>query len=124
RWRTGGGGSPVIGEVRGLELRGFHGAEANERERGQVFVYDVELEVGDRGASDRLADAVDYTKVAAAVREVNERRYHLLEALATAVAETLFERFRPERVRVRVRKPEVRPAGVDVEFSAVTVTRP
>jgi len=27
-------------------------------------------------------------------------------------------------VRVRVRKPEVRPAGLAVEFSAVTVTRP
>src|SRR5262249_25759689 len=122
--RTGGGGSPVIVELRGLELRGFHGAEANERERGQVFVYDVELEVGDRGASDRLADAGGYTKGAAPRPGGDARRYPLLEALATAVAETLFERFRPERVRVRVRKPEVRPAGVDVEFSAVTVTRP
>jgi dihydroneopterin aldolase len=114
----------VIVELRGLELRGFHGAEADERERGQVFLYDVALEVGDRGASDRLADAVDYTEVAAAVREVNERRFDLLEALGSAVADTLLERFRPEWVRVRVRKPEVRPAGLDVEFSAVTVTRP
>jgi dihydroneopterin aldolase len=114
----------VIVELRGLELRGFHGAEAEERERGQVFLYDVALEVGDRGVSDRLDDAVDYTKVAAAVREVNERRFHLLEALGATVAETLLERFRPEWVRVRVRKPEVRPAGIDVEFSAVTVKRP
>ncbi len=61
--------------------------------------------------------------MAAAIREVNEQRVDLLEALASAVADTLFERFRPEWVRVRVRKPEVRPAGVPVEFSAVTVTR-
>jgi dihydroneopterin aldolase len=114
----------VIVELRGLELRGFHGAEKEERERGQVFLYDIALEVGDRGSTDRLEDAVDYTEVAAAVREVNERRFHLLEALATAVAETLLERFRPEWVRVRVRKPEVKPAAADVEFSAVTVTRP
>jgi dihydroneopterin aldolase len=114
----------VIVELRGLELRGLHGAEQEERERGQVFLYDIALEVGDRGASDRLQDAVDYTMVAAAVREVNERRFHLLEALAAAMADTLLERFRPEWVRVRVRKPEVRPAGADVEFSAVTVTRP
>jgi dihydroneopterin aldolase len=114
----------VIVELRGLELRGHHGAEAEEREQGQVFLYDVQLEVGERGSSDRLEDAVDYRKVAAAVREVNQRPFHLLEALAAAVADTLLERFRPESVRVRVRKREVRPAGIDVEFSAVTVTRP
>ena len=61
---------------------------------------------------------------AAAVREVNERRFDLLEALASAVADTLHERFHPESVSVRVRKPEVSPAGLTVEFSAVTVTRP
>jgi len=111
-------------ELRGLELHGRHGVEAEEQEGGQQFVYDVALEVGDRGANDRLADAVDYTLVAAAVREVNERRFDLLEALASAVADTLLERFHPESVSVRVRKPEVSPAGLTVEFSAVTVTRP
>ena len=111
-------------ELRGLELHGHHGVEAEEQVRGQLFLYDVQLEVGERGANDRLAEAVDYTLVAAAVREVNERRYDLLEALASAVADTLLERFGPESVRVRVRKPEVRPAGLAVEFSAVTVTRP
>lgn len=111
-------------ELRGLELTGYHGVEPEERERGQLFLYDIALEVGDRGANDRLADAVDYTLVAAAVRDVNERRFDLLEALASAVADTLVERFSPESVRVRVRKPEVRPAGLAVEFSAVTVSRP
>ena len=114
----------MIVELYGLELRGFHGVEAAEKERGQAFLYDVALEVGDRGANDRLEDAVDYTKVAAVVREVNERPFDLLEALASSVADTLLERFRPEWVRVRVRKPEVRPIGLDVEFSAVTVRRP
>jgi dihydroneopterin aldolase len=114
----------VIVELRGLQLRGFHGADEAEQERGQTFLYDIALEVGGRGANDRLADAVDYTQVATVVRELNETRHVLLESLATTVADTLFERFRPEWVRVRVRKPEVRPAGIDVEFSAVTVNRP
>jgi dihydroneopterin aldolase len=114
----------VIVELRGLELRGFHGVGAEEKERGQTFFYDVALEVGDRGANDRLEEAVDYTKVAAAIRELNDRRYDLLEALATAVADALYERFEPEWVRVRVRKPEVKPDGLPVEFSAVTVNRP
>jgi dihydroneopterin aldolase len=111
-------------ELRGLELHGHHGVEADEQEQGQLFLYDVVLEVGDRGANDRLPDAVDYTQVAAAVREINDRRFDLLEALASAVADALVERFRPEAVEVRVRKPEVTPAGLKVEFSAVTVSRP
>jgi dihydroneopterin aldolase len=111
-------------ELRGVELHGFHGAYAEEQRDGQRFLYDVELEVGERGADDDLAHAVDYTEVAAAIREVNEQRFDLLEALATTLADTLLERFAPESVLVRVRKPEVRPAGLTVEFSAVTVRRP
>jgi dihydroneopterin aldolase len=111
-------------ELRGLELFGHHGVTEAERDRGQLFVYDVELEVGERGASDRIEDAVDYREVAATLREVADRRFSLLEALATTIADTLVERFPVERVTVRVRKPEVSPAGIDLEFAAVTVERP
>jgi dihydroneopterin aldolase len=112
-------------ELHGLEVFGHHGVEEQERRLGQPFLYDVELEVGERGASDRLAEAVDYTKVAGAIRELSgTRRFDLLEALATAVADLLMERFRPESLRLRIRKPQVRPAGLTVEYSAVTIERP
>ena len=96
----------------------------DERKRGQDFLFDVELEVGERGTSDRLEDAVDYVEVARAVQQVSDaRQYVLLEALASAVADELDRRFSPERVRVRVRKPDVRPAGLEGTVAA-TVTRP
>ena len=41
-----------------------------EKRDGQPFLFDVELEVGDRGADDRIEEAVDYTEVAAPIREV------------------------------------------------------
>jgi dihydroneopterin aldolase len=110
-------------ELYGLHVFGYHGVEEEEQRLGQLFLYDIELEVGERGASDRIEDAVDYREVAQAVREVSARRFALLEALATAVAETLMERFPIEHVRVRVRKPQVKPAGMTVEHSAVTVER-
>jgi 7,8-dihydroneopterin aldolase/epimerase/oxygenase len=111
-------------EVHDLRFFGHHGVHDEERERGQDFVFDVELEVGERGSSDRLEDAVDYVEVAAAVREVSDSRaFALLEALASAVADELEARFSPERLRVRVRKPEVRPAGLEGAVG-VTVTRP
>lgn len=107
-------------ELAGIELYGHHGVGEEERRRGQLFVYDVELEVGELGADDRIETAVDYRDVAAAVRTVAAGRFRLLEALATALADELAARFPVERVKVRVRKPEVRPAGVALEFAAVT----
>ena len=114
----------VTVELVGLELHGRHGALPGERERGQRFLFDVWLDVPHAASrSDRLEDAVDYRDVEAAVSEVSDgRAFHLLEALAGAVAETLLERFPCERVRVRVRKPDVRLAH-PVEHSAVTVER-
>ena len=111
-------------EVRDLRVFGRHGVHDEERERGQDFLFDVELAVGDRGTTDRLEEAVDYVEVTRAVQEVSDgRQFKLLEALATAVADELEQRFAPERIRVRVRKPEVRPAGLEGTVS-VTVTRP
>jgi dihydroneopterin aldolase len=115
----------VILELHGLHVFGYHGVEEEEQRLGQLFLFDIEMEVGDRGANDVLADAVDYTEVAEAIRELsNTRRFDLIEALATAVADLVYERFGPERVKVRVRKPQVKPAGMTVEYSAATVERP
>ena len=111
-------------EVRGLRVFGRHGVHAEERERGQDFVFDIELEVGERGVSDRIEEAVDYVEVARVVQDVSDARaYALLEALASAVADELERRYEPERLRVRVAKPEVRPAGLEGAV-AVVVSRP
>jgi len=111
-------------EVRGLRLFGRHGVHAHEKENGQDFLFDVDLDVGERGSSDRLEDAVDYREVARAVAEVSDARsYDLLEALAAAVADELLRRFDPERVVVRVVKPAVKPGGLD-GTAGVSVSRP
>jgi dihydroneopterin aldolase len=111
-------------EVRGLRLFGRHGVHAREKEDGQDFLFDVDLEVGERGSSDRLEEAVDYREVARTVAEVSDARsYDLLEALAAAVADELLRRFGPERVVVRVVKPAVKPGGLD-GTAGVSVSRP
>ena len=111
-------------QLEAIELHGYHGVLDWEREQGQRFLVDVELDVQQAGSSDRIEDAVDYREVLACVREVSEgRAYRLLEAFATALADTLFERFSVAGVRVRVRKPDValeRPVG----FAAVVAERP
>ena len=110
--------------VHDLRVFGNHGVHEAERTAGQDFLFDVELDVGDRGAGDDFTEAVDYVEVARVVHDVSRaRQFTLLEALATAVAEELESRFSPERVVVRVRKPAVKPAGLDGTVG-VTVTRP
>jgi len=110
-------------ELHGLEVQGFHGALPEEREHSRRFLFDVWLAVPEAALSDRLEDAVDYRDVAAAVREVSDgNAYHLLEALAAGVADELLTRFPVERVRVRVRKPDVE-LDPPVEYSAATVER-
>ena len=114
----------IVVEVEGLELDGHHGASADEQERGQRFLFDLRLEVSDAALSDRLEDAVDYREVVRCVSEISDgRRFSLLEALAAAVADAIVSRFPVEAVRVRVRKPDVRPAGFAVEWTAATVER-
>jgi dihydroneopterin aldolase len=115
----------IVVEVKGLELFGRHGVGYEERARGQTFLYDLRLEVSDAALSDRLEDTVDYVAVAEVVKEISAaREFHLLEALAAAVADAVSERFPVERVQVRVRKRDVEPAGLPVAWTAATVERP
>ena len=112
----------MIIELYGLEVFGYHGAYEEEQRNGQLFLWDVQLDVGDRGADDDLERALDYTQVAAKIRELSDgHRFNLLEALATSVADALYEQFAPTRLKLRVRK---QPAGLGVEHSAVIVQRP
>ena len=114
----------VTVELFGLELHGRHGVLDEERAEGQRFFFDVWLDVPEAAArSDRLEDAVDYREVVAAVRAVSDGRdFRLLEVLAAAVADELLTRFPVSRVRVRVRKPDVR-LDAPVDYSGVSVER-
>jgi len=111
----------VIVELHGLEVFGRHGVLDQEKLDGQVFVYDVELEV-EEPAADRIDAAVDYRLVAGYVQEVSDSGpFELIETLAAVVADTLIDRLGASRVRVRVRKPL--PADIAAEWSAATAER-
>ena len=73
-------------ELHGIELHGHHGVLEHERQEGQRFLVDLDLEVAETTAAetDRIEDAVDYRDVVASVVEVwDARAYTLLEALAS-----------------------------------------
>lgn len=112
-------------ELVGLVVFGRHGYLEEERRLGQRFLVDLWADVPeDAASSDDLEETVDYRKLAGLVRAVfagPERL--LLEGLAGAVADGVLERFPAvERVRVRVRKPDV-VLDPPVEHAAVIVER-
>jgi len=116
--------SEILIQIEGLELRGFHGALAEEKKQGQRFLFDIELVAHDAGVrSDKLQDTVDYTEVVECVRAISEGTdFNLIEALAASVADSLLERFPVSRARVRVRKPEVI-LNASVDFTAAIADR-
>ena len=112
-------------ELSSLVLFGHHGYVEEERKLGQRFLVDLWVDVDEGAArSDDIDDTVDYRHLAALVREIfagPERL--LLEALAAAVADGVLERFPDaQRVRVRVRKPDV-VLDPPVEHAAIIAER-
>jgi dihydroneopterin aldolase len=112
-------------ELLSLVVFGHHGYLEAERRLGQRFLVDLWVDVPETaGSTDDLDDTIDYRKLAELVREVfagPERL--LLEGLAGTVADGILERFPTvERVRVRVRKPDV-VLEPPVEHAAAIVER-
>ncbi|MCD6335408.1 MAG: dihydroneopterin aldolase [Candidatus Latescibacteria bacterium] len=99
----------IVGKLRlkNMTFFGHHGVCPEERELGQRFEVDVEMayEMARAAASDRVGDAINYQTVYEAVQSVmTGEPVHLLEALASRIAETVMKRFPAQRAVVRVRK--------------------
>ena len=111
--------------MEGMAFFGRHGVFPAERELGARFSVDVELE-GDlhaAGRSDRLEDTINYVQAYGLVKEVVEGEpCHLLEAVASRIADRLLSLPRVERARVRVHKRP--PLEGEFRSFGVEVTRP
>lgn len=105
------GGDRIV--LEGLEFHGYHGVFEEERTFGARFTVDIELFLP-LPDQDLLAETVDYSRVYATVRrEVTERRYRLIEALANHIAgAVLADEPAVEAIKVRVHKPHAPLPGV------------
>ncbi len=102
-----------------------HGVHDWERREAQPFEVDVELyrDLQLAGRADDLDATIDYGPVYASVQRILEGpSIKLLEALATAIAETLLADLDITEVVVRVRKPAVKLGG-PLDFAGVEIRR-
>ena len=101
------GGNDTI-ELRGMRFFGRHGVSLEERMEPQPFEVDVVLHVDltRAGASDELAETVDYSTIFDGVAGIVESRsFRLIEALAAAIGEMVLASHAVAEVEVAVRKP-------------------
>ncbi len=111
--------------LKGLEFFAYHGVMPEERTLGQKFILDVELflDLQPAGLTDDLTRTINYAQVFETVQSiVCTRSYHLIEAVAEAVAKELLEQFPLNQVTVRVKKPQA-PIPGQFAWLAVEITR-
>lgn len=104
--------------LRDMRFMGRHGVSVEEQRTPQRFEVDVELVLNlqPAGVDDDLAQTVDYARVYETARQIVESTtYHLIEALAEAIAHEILAEWAADgrliEVGVRVRKPEVKLGG-------------
>jgi dihydroneopterin aldolase len=112
-------------ELKGIEVLARHGVLEHEKQQPQIFRIDLTLylDLDAAGASDDLADTVDYGKLAEITHDLVQGESHdLIESVANQIARAVLAEFPVERVTVTVHKPEA-PIPLTFEDVAVTVDR-
>lgn len=110
-----------------VRFYGYHGVNPEERVQGQRFVVDVHLETDLRpaGASDDLAQTINYSSVYQRVKAIVEGEPRdLIEAVAEEIATTLLAEFpTASTATVTIRKPEVALKGAMLNAAGVRIHR-
>jgi FolB domain-containing protein len=116
--------------VEGIRINCVIGLNEWERLVRQEVVIDVTVHADTRkaGASDNVADTVNYrTVIKKVVEHVTASRYRLIEALAENVARLCLSEPGARRVDVRVRKPgalrDADSVGVEISRSSIDDAR-
>jgi len=109
----------------GVEVYAYGGVTEAERQIGQRYRIDIELDIDLRAAaaSDALEDTASYAEVyEVATSIMRERPFKLIENVAARIAEGVLRQFPAERVCVRLSKL-LPPIDGIVAAAAVEITR-
>ena len=109
--------------VKDLSVAAVIGVHDWEREAEQTLLFSVDMvaDVRRAAATDDLADALDYSAVAATIAAVvREGKFRLIETAAERVAERLLADFPVSWLRLELRKPI---AGASPYTAAILIER-
>ncbi len=104
----------------------YHGALKEEQHIGGKFEADVDIytDFSDAAANDDLSKTINYDEVYKFINKiVHEKKYYLIEALATVIADEILKKFDGiEKLIVKVRKRSV-PVGGVIDFVEAVVEK-
>lgn len=112
--------------IRGLGVPAVIGVYDWERSITQALTFSVDMavDVSLAAARDDVADAVDYSAVAAVITAVvQEGKFQLIETAVTHVAARILADFPVTWVRVEVAKPIAADGPVDSYTAVITIER-
>ena len=101
--------------LKNMVFYGYHGVAEQEKILGGRFEVDLSLVFDMTPAikSDHLKDTISYEDLYKLVHNVvTDSKYYLLEALAGKIIKEVFLKFSPEKVLIRIRKPNAPVKGV------------
>ncbi|NTW05155.1 MAG: dihydroneopterin aldolase [Peptococcaceae bacterium] len=112
--------------MKGMKFFGYHGVLAWEKELGQIFEVDleVELDLEAAGRKDDLKYTVSYAELFAMVEEVfTGYSFDLIEAVAHTIASRIINKYlQIERIKVAIKKPSAPITGI-FDYMGVEITR-
>lgn len=112
-------------QVNGLQLKGFHGVLEQEKHVGNIFSFDVDIEVPwlDAVDSDDIQLTVSYADIVHLVKSVNNTPSRLLEHLAHRIYRALIESY-PSITAGTVKVAKIKPpiAGAQLENASVVLS--
>jgi dihydroneopterin aldolase len=117
---------PDTVSIAGLAVSAVIGVYAWEREIEQVltFAIDMTVDVARAAASDDVADAVDYSAVAATVTSVVQQgKFRLIETAVERVAERILADYPVGWARVEVAKPIAADGGTGPYTAVISIAR-
>lgn len=103
----------TIIRINNAQFFAYHGVLDYEKEHGNKFEIDIEMECDLDGISDHLAETVDYLAVYNAVKKhFEEKAFNLIEMINKEIGELILANFpKVMRVTVSIRKPNA-PLGI------------
>lgn len=108
-----------------VDLEVFYHVGVPDEERAQpqrlLLTVDLETDFSIATRNDSIADTIDYFAVTQSLLKFGENRdWRLIEKLASDIADKILDDFRPESVRVEVKKFVI----PQTKYVSVTLTKP
>lgn len=115
----------AIISLEGLEFFAYHGVHDFEKEQGNSFLVDIEVEVDVQEAeeTDQLEGTIDYEELHVLVAKEMEIRSKLLEHVSSRICKSVLDHW-PKASRVKIKIGKLNPPiGTVCKMSGVTLER-